>query len=132
MAKLYKLSDWRPGLANVYFHCPGCNCEHGIWTEKWVKDKDDNGNPIYGPVWNFNGDMDKPTFSPSILIRWVDIPGDHLPVGEDGKFILQEDERVKGAKDMVCHSFVRDGKIEFLGDCTHKLAGQTIEMEDIK
>lgn len=28
----------------------------------------------------------------------------------------------------VCHSFVRAGRIEFLGDCTHALAGQTVPL----
>ncbi|MGC4033677.1 MAG: hypothetical protein QM754_18485 [Tepidisphaeraceae bacterium] len=28
-----------------------------------------------------------------------------------------------------CHSFVRDGQIEFLGDCTHELAGKTVPLE---
>ncbi len=32
----------------------------------------------------------------------------------------------------LCHSFVRDGRIEFLGDCTHKLAGQTIELPEVE
>jgi hypothetical protein len=32
----------------------------------------------------------------------------------------------EGGKD-VCHSFVRDGQIQFLGDCTHALKGQTVE-----
>lgn len=27
-----------------------------------------------------------------------------------------------------CHSFVRDGKIEFLNDSTHSLAGQTVDL----
>jgi hypothetical protein len=30
----------------------------------------------------------------------------------------------------VCHSFVTDGKIQFLGDCTHALAGQTVELPE--
>ena len=29
-----------------------------------------------------------------------------------------------------CHSFVREGRIEFLSDCTHALAGQTVELPD--
>lgn len=29
----------------------------------------------------------------------------------------------------ICHSFVRNGKIEFLSDCTHELAGKTVELE---
>lgn len=27
-----------------------------------------------------------------------------------------------------CHSFVTDGKIEFLEDCTHHLAGKTVDL----
>lgn len=29
-----------------------------------------------------------------------------------------------------CHTFIRAGKIEFLGDCTHALAGQTVALPD--
>ena len=31
----------------------------------------------------------------------------------------------------VCHSFVTDGRIQFLGDCTHDLAGHTVELPDL-
>lgn len=122
MAKLYKISDWRSGLADVYFHCPGCNCDHGVWTQKT-----ENNNA----VWSFNGDMDKPTFNPSILIRWVGMP-DNPEKDENGKYVLDSDGRIKGAKDMVFHSFVKDGMIQFLGDCTHELAGQTVEIPNIE
>jgi hypothetical protein len=27
-----------------------------------------------------------------------------------------------------CHLFIRDGALQFLSDCTHKLAGQTVDM----
>lgn len=30
----------------------------------------------------------------------------------------------------VCHSFIKDGKIQFLGDCTHALANQTVDLPD--
>ncbi len=30
----------------------------------------------------------------------------------------------------VEHSFIKDGMIEFLGDCTHKLAGQTVDLPE--
>lgn len=30
----------------------------------------------------------------------------------------------------VCHSFVRNGKIEFLSDCSHHLAGKIVPLED--
>jgi len=38
-------------------------------------------------------------------------------------------KRYPGA-DVVCHSFVTDGRIQFLGDCTHTLAGQTVDLPD--
>ena len=31
-----------------------------------------------------------------------------------------------------CHSFVTDGRIQYLDDCTHELRGQTIDLPDIK
>lgn len=29
-----------------------------------------------------------------------------------------------------CHSYLRDGQLEFLADCTHALAGKTIALPD--
>ena len=57
------------------------------------------------PCWTWNSSLDAPTFSPSLLVR----------VGND-----------KGR----CHSFVTDGKIQFLEDCSHDLKGQTIELPE--
>ncbi len=85
--------------ADFVFMCPGCECHHGVWTTNR------NSN---NAIWSFNGSADKPTFSPSILVRY--------PVKE----IMN-----------ICHSFVTDGKIQYLSDCTHKLAGQTIELPEI-
>ena len=81
------------------FYCPGCQEHHCVWT-----DKRDGVNP-----WQFNGDVDKPTISPSILVN----KGHANPNAH------------------VCHSFIRDGKIQYLFDCTHSLAGQTVELENI-
>ena len=58
--------------------------------------------------WTFNGDMDKPTFNPSYRCWWEDKDGAHN-----------------------CHSFITDGFIKFLSDCTHSLAGQSVELPDI-
>jgi len=65
------------------------------------------------PIWKFNNDLDNPIITPSIrAIYSIGFPG--FP-----------------GKPMVCHSFVKNGKIQFLKDCTHKLAGQTVDMEDV-
>ncbi len=58
--------------------------------------------------WTFNGDMDKPTFNPSYRCWWEDKDGAHN-----------------------CHCFITDGFIKFLSDCTHELAGTTVELPDI-
>lgn len=64
--------------------------------------------------WDFNEDYDNPTFSPSL-----DYTG--------GKYVNDGEEYVK----LHCHSFIRDGKIQFLNDCTHDMAGQTVELPEI-
>ena len=51
-------------------------------------------------TWTFNGDLTHPTIRPSILAL--------------------------GA--LRCHSFVTEGRIEFLPDSTHALAGQTVPL----
>ena len=57
-----------------------------------------------GPRRGYNGNAESPTFTPSVLVRysWSDSP-------------------------RFCHSFVTDGRIQFLCDCTYKLAGQTVD-----
>jgi hypothetical protein len=57
-------------------------------------------------AWEFNGDVERPTLSPSLL-------------------------RTAPHKSLVCHSFVRDGRIEYLGDSTHALRGQTVELPEV-
>lgn len=99
--------------ADFVFWCPGCKCAHGVWTTK------QNG---VGATWSFNGDLERPTFSPSLLIRFTrDITyAEHLQIMSGVPLDLPQ---------TVCHSFVRDGQIEFLSDCTHALAGKTVPME---
>lgn len=83
------------GTHRIVFECPGCGMAHCI--------SDAPGR------WTFNGEFERPTFAPSVLVRWTYGP--------------RREPR-------VCHSFVREGRIEFLGDCTHELAGKTVELPD--
>lgn len=101
----------------VLFYCPGCRCHHGVNVER------NNPNPMTGAAWDWNGSLDSPTFSPSILVRGT------VPITDDEHAKIMAGEHVE-PKPLVCHSFVRDGRIEFLGDCTHELAGQTVEIPD--
>jgi len=91
------------------FRCPGCEDIHCVQV-----------GAGFGPRWGFNGDFDRPTFTPSILVRWNE------PSDVEGEF----DDPTKD-KQMVCHSFVKDGQIQFLGDCTHAKAGQTVHLSPV-
>jgi hypothetical protein len=85
------------------FDCPGCKMGHELPVQPMPHDSTKKG-------WGFNFDVEKPTFEPSILTRYG---------YKDG-----------GAHE-ICHSFVRDGMIQFLGDCTHALAGQTVPLQEV-
>lgn len=64
--------------------------------------------------WKFNGDFEKPTFTPSVNVR-CNSP-DHPSYNPE-------------AKSSVCHFIITDGKIAYCGDCTHELKGQTFDLE---
>lgn len=89
-------------LAGYSFVCPGCSNEYAWRHVFYVAHQDGSQKPI----WSFNGNMESPTFTPSLLNRGE----------QDGKAT-------------VCHLFLTDGMLHFLSDCTHKLAGQTVPME---
>lgn len=91
------------GLA---FWCPGCRGAHRI-----------QHGAGQGPRWGWNGDVERPTFTPSVLVR--------TGRAVDPLFVPEE-----GDPPEVCHTFVTDGRIQFLGDCTHALAGQTVDLPD--
>lgn len=59
--------------------------------------------------WSFSGSLESPTLSPSVVTT------------------------VESAAkpNTRCHLFITDGKIRYLSDCTHSLAGQAIELPEI-
>ncbi|MBN9691320.1 MAG: ammonia monooxygenase [Verrucomicrobia bacterium] len=57
------------------------------------------------PLWQWNGSLESPTFTPSVFVNAQNLGG--YP---------------------RCHSYVTDGKIQFLPDSTHHLAGQTVPL----
>ncbi|EZQ13778.1 DUF6527 family protein [Aquamicrobium defluvii] len=98
----------------VAFMCPGCREMHQVAVAGDTR-----------PAWDFNGDFDCPTFSPSILVR-----GHRVSRDESGKWNGEWERDAEGNPvPYVCHSFVRDGQIQFLGDCTHDLARQTVPLK---
>lgn len=88
----------------LYFMCPGCKYWHGVNVDQPDR-----------PRWGWNGSADAPTFTPSILVR--------TGRAVDPTYEPEEDDPPE-----VCHSYVTDGRIQFLNDCTHTLAGQTVTL----
>lgn len=91
---LFPYPDKSGETAVLAFWCPGCNCEHPYR----IKPEGDS------PVWGFDGNMQSPTFSPSLVCA------------------------IDRSKAKVCHLYVRNGQIEFLSDSHHELAGKTVPM----
>ncbi len=60
-------------------------------------------------VWGWNGSLTKPTFTPSVLCTWNEPSGDKR-----------------------CHSYITEGQMQYLGDCTHELVGQTVPLKPIE
>lgn len=104
----------------LLFFCPGCETYHQVWPKS---------KPGNGPRWEWNGRLDKPTFQPSILVRWSH--GVPSAVDPEVREKIRSGEIVQTQVDEVCHSFVTDGKIQYLNDCTHALAGQTIDLPPV-
>jgi hypothetical protein len=63
------------------------------------------GHNVPVPRWTWNGSLDKPTFSPSLDVN-------------------------KQHPEYRCHSFIKDGQIQFMNDSCHKLKGQTVDLPD--
>lgn len=112
-----KIKDY--GEGQYGFFCPGCKHLHIYFVNSPHWTKDSQG-------WTFNGDMSNPTFSPSLLTTW----------GKNADPNWQEPEedpvgecREKGWSGQ-CHLFVTNGQIQYCGDSTHELSGQTIEVPD--
>lgn len=97
------LRNSRTGFAHW---CPGCEEMHHIAVTE----------PNHcGARWSFDGNVNAPTFSPSINIS----SPEHTFA--DGVKIPAE----------RCHYFLKAGQLQFLGDCTHALAGKTVPLPEL-
>lgn len=85
----------------VLLWCPGCQALHGPRFRC-----PEHGGPSVGPVWDGDPYSDPFTMSPSYLVH-------------------------RNGTTPQCHSFIRNGHWEFLADCTHSLAGQTVPLEPL-
>lgn len=102
-AKLIDVDDNGVYYQSLAFVCPGCALrENGRWSGLHMIPVNTDKK---SPSWDWNGDLEKPTLSPSILTN--------------------------GHSSFVCHSFLTDGVFNFLTDSTHPLSGQQIPIPDL-
>lgn len=82
-----------PDRALLGYWCQGCDCLHVVNVEAG-SDR---------PRWDWNGNVDKPTLSPSIRTFW---------------------QRTGEAEQTHCHHFLRGGVIKYLSDsAAHDVRG---------
>lgn len=101
------------------FWCPGCKCGHAVWVS--------SPNELTHATWTFNGNMERPTFQPSLKIThpiWTP------PVTPENQEEWRRAPWQQTQVEHICHSVVTDGKIHYCGDCTHELKNQVIDMVD--
>lgn len=98
------------------FWCPGCKEGHQVRVG--VADR---------PCWTFNDNEDAPTFSPSVLVTSGHFMAEHKGGRCWCTFNAEHPDDISFSC-FRCHSFVTDGRIQFLSDCSHPLAGQTVDL----
>lgn len=99
-SKIIRAEDHGVHYEALAFVCPGCQEDGGTGLHILPIN-----SSTKSPSWDFDGNTEAPTLSPSILTR--------------------------GGASRVCHSFLKNGVFEFLGDCTHSLAGQHVPIPDL-
>ena len=116
--KLKRVTNADGSLYGYRFTCPGCTAADAARGDVSSEFGDACHVIPVAPsphAWGFNGNEAAPTFTPSILVH------PHGSLAGDGS-VYQTPQ---------CHSFVTDGRIQFLADCTHPLAGQTVDLPEI-
>lgn len=91
------------GLTYASIWCVGCRHPHSVPVRQ-------TGDHEPRPSWEFDGNLESPTMRPSLLVNG---PGKHHhPSGP------------------ICHSWITNGRIQFLPDSTHDHAGQTLDLPE--
>jgi hypothetical protein len=82
------------------FWCPGCEEFHSFRIARFPGDKPD------APIWAFNGNLESPTFTPSLRYLRTEV--------------------TKG-----CHLVLTAGLLSYLNDCDHALAGKKVQLGEV-
>jgi hypothetical protein len=111
--KLHRLVDAN-GPVGWCHYCPGCRQTHCFNVEQPTRSYPEFGY-AGGLKWSFNGNEERPSFSPSMHIQaggWKRPDGSEVP------------------KRTLCHYVLTDGMINFCADSAHELTGKTVPLPD--
>jgi len=110
---LRQVNDHGVHYEALMFVCPGCATPYTMLDGTEHTPSGLHMLPVNSiaktPQWDWDGNLEVPTLNPSILTRIQPYDDQSAPLG-------------------VCHSYLRAGVFEFLGDCTHQFAGQHVPM----
>jgi len=110
------LSDGSPDGIMYLFWCPACKTLHSYICER------PKGR---SPNWTFNGDENNPTFLNSLLISCPTVKKSFDYNNGNPKYPQDYDDN------MICHLFIKNGRIEYCTDCPHEFAGKVVDLSDI-
>lgn len=96
MAKVIRCTDNNGTDRGWMVFCPACQCGHRFDLR-----------------WRFDGNMERPTFHPSLLIEGyvTNAQGKDVPIR--------------------CHSFVQDGHFHYCHDSTHNMRDKVVPIGDM-
>lgn len=97
-SQLRDINDHGKRYQSLVFVCPAC-VEFGYEGVHMVP-----VNTDLVQSWEFDGNLEKPTLSPSLLTKY---------------------------REGVCHSFLKNGQFQYLADCTHSMALLTVDIPDL-
>lgn len=107
--KLRSFTEGGDGPAKGFLHwCPGCEQAHAIYTS----------NRPGKPTWEWDGNVEAPTVTPSVLC--------FTRYDERDNLLPNNGQRT------LCHYFLKAGKIEYCSDSPHRFAGQTVDLPDYR
>lgn len=101
------------------YWCQGCEETHSVRTDGLG-------------AWGFDGNLAAPTFSPSVLVTSGHYVSTHKPGDRCWcTYNAEHPNRPASFQCHRCHTFVVAGMVQFLADCSHALAGQTLPLPDL-
>jgi hypothetical protein len=124
----------------IRLNCPGCALIQGegngakVLPVRWLPPgQSESSQAANCPHWDFNGNFDKPVFSPSVLSHQT---MHEPPVTSENIDSWYRHPWKQHPVDHICHSFIgcngaQPGQIIFLSDCTHALAGKTMDLPEL-